>query len=155
MFPDNWPTPSGATPRLRTGIQMSMNFTSVPFQQWNMNNIAVTNLLLDNFLKLDTIQLPTQLCWGTKEEVNTYSTKLICCCYKKLQPKQSIKNIIFPPGLDIYWLEYCRMNNQRNVNQLPILPVARLSIIKRDGFKWPRVTAALPLAYTQGKGATN
>lgn len=39
-----------------------MDFMSVPFQQCDVNNIAVTNLLLDNFLKLDTIQLTIQLC---------------------------------------------------------------------------------------------
>lgn len=77
-------------------LQMSM---FVVFQQLlHMPNIAVSNLLLDNFLKFDTTQVSTY--WallrnkGGGEHI-LFKTNLLLLL-KKLQPKQNSKNIIFP-----------------------------------------------------------
>lgn len=82
----------GATPGWSSSHSMSM---SVAFQRLlHMPNMAVTNLLLDNCLKLDTTQLSntwTLLRDKGGGEYISHKTNLLSLL-KKLQPKQNSKN---------------------------------------------------------------
>lgn len=94
VFPDNRPTPSGATPRLRAVVHTSMDLMSVPFQQCDMTDIAVTDLLPDSSLKLDTIQLTAHLCWEQRRRwAIVYKIDLLLLTKKQ----NKLAKILFSP----------------------------------------------------------